>query len=150
MQLAGQHRHPLDLAQHVRSFGCVRLGVVSVTRPHPARRRSQNAATGTRQGHARRVVHRRRAPTAHLGCGMSAMSGHRIYAIVLRQFYLIRGSFARVFPLFAWVAVDMVLWGFISKYLNSVTATGMKNEPTQQGTEQQWDFLVRVMQGVTM
>ena len=38
----------------------------------------------------------------------------RIAAIVLRQFYLIRGSFSRVVPLFAWVAVDMVLWGFIT------------------------------------
>ena len=81
---------------------------------------------------------------------MSVMSGHRIYAIVLRQFYLIRGSFARVFPLFAWVAVDMVLWGFISKYLNSVTATGMNFVPALLGAVLLWDFLVRVMQGVTM
>jgi ABC-2 type transport system permease protein len=39
----------------------------------------------------------------------------RIAAIVLRHFYLLRGSPARVLPLFAWVAIDMVLWGFITK-----------------------------------
>lgn len=78
------------------------------------------------------------------------MSSARIAAIVLRQFYLIRGSFSRVFPLFAWVAVDMVLWGFITKYLNSVTASGVNFVPALLGAVLLWDFLVRVMQGVTM
>ena len=40
------------------------------------------------------------------------MSLRRTLAIVLRQIYLIRGSFPRLFPLFAWVVVDMVLWVF--------------------------------------
>jgi ABC-2 type transport system permease protein len=78
------------------------------------------------------------------------MSIVRITAIVLRQCYLIRGSFSRVFPLFAWVAVDMVLWGFITKYLNSVTASGVNFVPAMLGAVLLWDFLVRVMQGVTM
>jgi ABC-2 type transport system permease protein len=78
------------------------------------------------------------------------MSIVRITAIVLRQCYLIRGSFSRVFPLFAWVAVDMVLWGFITKYLNSVTASGINFVPAMLGAVLLWDFLVRVMQGVTM
>jgi len=78
------------------------------------------------------------------------ISTTRIAAIVLRQAYLIRGSFSRMFPLFAWVAVDMILWGFISKYLNSVTATGFNFVPALLGAVLLWDFLVRVMQGVTM
>ena len=78
------------------------------------------------------------------------MSLTRIAAIVLRQAYLIRGSFSRTFPLFAWVAVDMVLWGFITKYLNSVTASGINFVPALLGAVLLWDFLVRVMQGVTM
>jgi ABC-2 type transport system permease protein len=78
------------------------------------------------------------------------MSLARIAAVVLRQAYLIRGSFSRMFPLFAWVAVDMVLWGFITKYLNSVTASGINFVPALLGAVLLWDFLVRVMQGVTM
>ena len=35
--------------------------------------------------------------------------GRRTAAIVLRHFYLLRGSPARVLPLFAWVAIDIVL-----------------------------------------
>ena len=44
----------------------------------------------------------------------------RIAAILLRQFYLIRGSPARLLPLFVWAGVDIVLWGFITRYLNTV------------------------------
>ena len=78
------------------------------------------------------------------------MSITRTFAIVLRQAYLIRGSFSRLFPLFAWVAVDIVLWGFITKYLNSVTASGFNFVPVLLGAVLLWDFLIRVMQGVTM
>jgi ABC-2 type transport system permease protein len=74
----------------------------------------------------------------------------RTAAIVLRQLYLIRGSLSRVLPLFVWVAVDMVLWGFITKYLNSVTASAMNFVPVLLGAVLLWDFLTRVMQGVTM
>lgn len=73
----------------------------------------------------------------------------RVWAIVLRQFYLIRGSLTRVVPLFVWVAIDMVLWGFMTKYLNSVS-TGMNFVPTLLGAVLLWDFCTRVMQGVTM
>lgn len=78
------------------------------------------------------------------------MSVTRVFAVVLRQVYLIRGSFSRLFPLFAWVAVDMVLWGFITKYLNRVSMSGINFVPTMLGAVLLWDFLVRVMQGVTM
>ena len=78
------------------------------------------------------------------------MSLDRIFAIVLRQFYLIRGSFSRVFPLFAWAAVDMILWGFLTKYLNTVTASGFNFVPVLLGSVLLWDFFIRIMQGVTM
>ncbi len=77
------------------------------------------------------------------------MSLRRTAAIALRQFYLIRGSVARLVPLFAWVAVDMVLWGFITKYLDTITASGFNFVPTLLGAVLLWDFFARVMQGVT-
>lgn len=78
------------------------------------------------------------------------MSFSRTFAIVLRQFYLIRGSFSRVFPLFAWIAVDMVLWGFLTRYLNTVVAHGFDFVPVLLGAVLLWDFFIRIMQGVTM
>lgn len=82
--------------------------------------------------------------------GYKTMFLTRTSAIALRQFYLIRGSVARLVPLFAWVAVDMVLWGFITKYLNSVAASGFNFVPSLLGAVLLWDFFTRVMQGVTM
>jgi ABC-2 type transport system permease protein len=73
----------------------------------------------------------------------------RTAAIVLRQYYLMRGSVARITPLFAWVAIDIVLWGFITRYLNSVT-TGVNFVPALLGAVLLWDFFTRVMQGVSM
>ncbi len=74
----------------------------------------------------------------------------RTSAIVLRQFYLMQGSPARVLPLFAWVAIDMVTWGFITKYLNAVSGSGFNFVPSLLGAVLLWDFFIRVMQGVTM
>jgi ABC-2 type transport system permease protein len=78
------------------------------------------------------------------------MSFSRLFSITLRQFYLIRGSISRLVPLFAWVAVDMVLWGFITKYLNSITPSRFNFVPSLLGAVLLWDFFIRVMQGVTM
>ena len=75
-------------------------------------------------------------------------SFRRIAAIVLRHFYLLRGSPARLLPLFAWVAVDILLWGFITRYLNTVTKSGLNFVPTLLGAVLLWDFFTRVMHGV--
>src|SRR5437764_85934 len=73
-----------------------------------------------------------------------------VFAILVRQFYLYRGSPARVLSLFAWIAIDIVLWGFISRYLNTVAAPGLNFVPQLLGAVLLWDFFTRVMQGVTM
>ncbi len=73
----------------------------------------------------------------------------RIAAILLRQYYLIRGSPARLLPLFVWAAVDIVLWGFITRYLNTVTSPELNFVPTLLGAVLFWDFFTRVMYGVT-
>ncbi|ABC82936.1 ABC transporter permease [Anaeromyxobacter dehalogenans] len=74
----------------------------------------------------------------------------RVAAVVLRQAYLLRGSPARILPLFAWVAIDVVLWGFISRYLNRVAASGLDFVPLLLGAVLLWDFFSRVMHGVSM
>jgi ABC-2 type transport system permease protein len=78
------------------------------------------------------------------------MRARRVAAVVLRQLYLLRGSPARVAPLFAWVAVDIVLWGFISRWLDQVAGATFSFVPTLLGAVLLWDFFSRVMHGVTM
>jgi ABC-2 type transport system permease protein len=78
------------------------------------------------------------------------MNMRHIGAIMLRQVYLLRGSPTRILPLFAWIAIDVMLWGFITRYLNTVASPGFDFVPAMLGAVLLWDFLSRVMQGVTM
>jgi ABC-2 type transport system permease protein len=77
------------------------------------------------------------------------MSPQRTAAITLRQLYLYRGSPVRILPLFGWVMIDVVLWGFITRYLNSFPSSGYNFVPALLGAVLLWDFFVRVMQGLT-
>ncbi len=73
----------------------------------------------------------------------------RLAAVPLRQFYLYRGSAARVLPLFAWVTIDIVLWGFMTKFLSGMTHTQYRFVPALLGAVLFWDFMSRVMYGVS-
>jgi ABC-2 type transport system permease protein len=72
-----------------------------------------------------------------------------IAGLVLRQYYLFRSSPARLLPIFAWVAIDIVLWGFIARYLNQVSHNGLDFIGQLLGAVLFLDFFTRVMQGVT-
>ena len=45
----------------------------------------------------------------------------RTLAVVERQWYLMRGSPTRIVPLFGFVAIDILLWGFITRYLDTTS-----------------------------
>ncbi|MFC3069742.1 ABC transporter permease [Phenylobacterium soli] len=77
------------------------------------------------------------------------MRASRTLAIVLRQIYLLRGSPTRLLPMIAWVAIDIVLWGFITRYLSALTGPKVNLVASILGAVLLWDFLGRVMQGVT-
>ncbi len=77
------------------------------------------------------------------------MRARPVAGILLRQFYLIRGSPVRALPMFAWVAIDIVMWGFITRYLNSMSAGRFNYVPSLLGAVLLWDFFTRIMQGVS-
>lgn len=77
------------------------------------------------------------------------MAIERLAAVVLRQLYLLRASPVRVLPLFAWAAIDIVLWGFITRYLGTVVVDGPSIVSTLLGAVLLWSFFGRVMHGVT-
>ena len=79
------------------------------------------------------------------------MNIRRVLAIALRQYYLFAGSPVRFASLFVWVVIDMILWGFITKYLNQVAqpATSMNFVPLFLGAVLLWDYFNRVMMGVS-
>ena len=44
------------------------------------------------------------------------MNLNRIYGLFLRHFFLIKGSFPRILDLIYWPTIQIILWGFISKF----------------------------------
>ena len=44
------------------------------------------------------------------------MKFHRIYALFLRHVYLIKSSLPRILDLIYWPTIQIILWGFISKF----------------------------------
>lgn len=78
------------------------------------------------------------------------MNARRVYAIFLRQVYLIRGNATRLIQIFIWITVDIVLWGFISKYLTGITGGGFSFVPVFLGAVLLWDFSTQVMQGISI
>ena len=48
------------------------------------------------------------------------MNIKRSSSLILRHFYLIRSSFPRIFDLIYWPTVQILLWGFISKFLQCI------------------------------
>jgi ABC-2 type transport system permease protein len=44
----------------------------------------------------------------------------------------------------------MVLWGFLTQYLNTVAQSGFNFVPALLGAVLLWDFFIRIMQGVTI
>ena len=72
-----------------------------------------------------------------------------VAGLLLRQFYLLRGSPVRSLPMFAWVTIDIVVWGFITRYLNSMAGGRFDYVPSLLGAVLMWDFFTRIMQGVS-
>tara|TARA_B110001452_G_C15197687_1_gene415689 strand:- start:43 stop:834 length:792 start_codon:yes stop_codon:yes gene_type:complete len=47
------------------------------------------------------------------------MNFNRMYGLFLRHFFLIKGSFPRVLDLIYWPSIQILLWGFISKFFST-------------------------------
>ena len=46
------------------------------------------------------------------------MNFNKIFALSLRHIYLIKGSFPRILDLIYWPTIQIILWGFISKFFS--------------------------------
>ncbi len=74
----------------------------------------------------------------------------RIYAVVLRYFYLIRGSWTRVLELMYWPFVNLIVWGFISKYFATHSSVVAQAAGILLGAVLLWDVLFRGQMGVSI
>jgi len=78
------------------------------------------------------------------------MSLSRVYAIFIRQLFLYKGNPTRLVSIFLWLIIDVVLWGFISKYLGSLGQDTFSFVTVIMGAIILWEFTSRIQQGIMM
>ncbi|SYZ72575.1 ABC-2 type transporter [Candidatus Zixiibacteriota bacterium] len=72
----------------------------------------------------------------------------RVYAVFLRQLYLIRNNPTRLASIFLWLLVNIIMWGFISKYLGSFGKATFNFVTVILGAIILWEFVTRIQQGM--
>lgn len=78
------------------------------------------------------------------------MKLRRSYAIIYRYFSLLRGSPDRLIGLYIWMLIDMVLWGFLSTYLDRIVPAGFNAISAFLGAVLLSNFFSRVMLNINM
>lgn len=76
------------------------------------------------------------------------MSIERIQAVFCRQLFLYKGNPTRLAGIFLWLVIDIIQWGFISKYLGSFGGTTLYFTTFILGAIILWEFMTRVQQGI--
>jgi ABC-2 type transport system permease protein len=70
--------------------------------------------------------------------------------MLLRHYYLFRGSWTRIFDLMYWPVLQMVIWGFITVFLNQHSNWFAQAAGVLIGAVLLWDVLVRAQFGFTL
>jgi ABC-2 type transport system permease protein len=78
------------------------------------------------------------------------MSLKRIYAVFIRQLYLLGNNPTRLAGNFVWLTIAIIQWGFISKYLGSLGKANFNFITVVLGALILWEFLTRIQQGLMM
>ena len=78
------------------------------------------------------------------------MNRRRVEAVVLQNWYVMRRSPIRIFELFYWPVIEVVLWGFISTYLADAEARIAGGVGVLLGAVLLWDLMFRSQQELTM
>ena len=72
-----------------------------------------------------------------------SFSLRRVYAMVLRYWYLLRSSWPRLVDLVYWPAVQMLTWGFITLYVTEESGSMIRIGAAFIGAVMLWDILFR-------
>ncbi len=78
------------------------------------------------------------------------MSPSRIYAIFVRQLFLLLCNPTRLVSVFLWLVIDIIQWGFISKYLGTFGEATFGFISVILGAILLWEFMSRIQQGILM
>ena len=78
------------------------------------------------------------------------MKVHRVAAIVTRHLYLYRRSPFRVFELLYWPFLELVVWGFVSIWIQTIAGAAGNFIAFFLGGFILWDLMFRAQQGLSM
>ncbi|MBK1664805.1 ABC transporter [Rhodospirillum rubrum] len=84
------------------------------------------------------------------GAADRAFSGRRVFAIVLRHWYLMRGSLPRLLEMAYWPIIQVVTWGFITQFLMGQSSLIAQAAGIFLGAVLLWDVLFRGNLGVSL
>lgn len=76
------------------------------------------------------------------------MNLRHVGAVIVRQWYLMRGNKTRIVQLFLWSIVETSIWGFTTLYLENVVDSQFAFVTLLLGGILIWEFLVRAMHGM--
>lgn len=76
------------------------------------------------------------------------MNLRRVYAIFLRQYFLIKGNPTRLAGIFIWLLFAIIQWGFISKYLGTFGQATFGFVTVILGAIILWEFMGRIQSGI--
>ncbi|ABC20932.1 ABC transporter permease [Rhodospirillum rubrum] len=89
-------------------------------------------------------------PGSPVGAADRAFSGRRVFAIVLRHWYLMRGSLPRLLEMAYWPIIQVVTWGFITQFLMGQSSLIAQAAGIFLGAVLLWDVLFRGNLGVSL
>lgn len=78
------------------------------------------------------------------------MKLHRVLALVQRHLYLYQRSLPRMGEVFFWPLIDLLLWGFVTLYLQRFQTNLPKFVTFFLGALILWDILYRAQQGISV
>jgi ABC-2 type transport system permease protein len=77
-------------------------------------------------------------------------SWRRVYALVLRHIYLMRGSWTRIAEAIYWPLINVVVWGFISQFMAGHSDWVARASGVFLGAIMLWDVMFRGNLGVAL
>ncbi len=89
------------------------------------------------------------APQTPAAPAIGAVAG-RIGAMILRHVYLLRTSWPRLFELMYWPTIQIVLWGFITRYLMTSSSVIAQASGVLISAVLLWDVLFRGQLGFSL
>jgi len=78
------------------------------------------------------------------------MKWHRISAMLIRYLYLYKRSFPRLLDIFYWPVLELLLWGFISIYLETINISGVNILTVLLGAIILWDLLSQSQRAISI